>query len=135
VSAKDDERSVRPNTSKTTENAEKIRELIHEDHLHTIHELADTVGINYGVRQKILIENLNMRHIARKFVPRLLTNDQSSWLTTWLLFPTLLNRLAPCGFTLFPKIKMKLKGRYFQIVPDIRRDLQAVLDSISEKDF
>jgi hypothetical protein len=32
VSAEDDERSGRPSTSKTTENVEKLRELIHEDH-------------------------------------------------------------------------------------------------------
>jgi hypothetical protein len=44
----------------------------------TIHELADTVGISYGVCQEILIENLNMRRIAAKFAPRLLTNDKSS---------------------------------------------------------
>jgi hypothetical protein len=31
VSDEDDERSGRPSTSKTTENVEKIRELIHED--------------------------------------------------------------------------------------------------------
>jgi hypothetical protein len=32
--------------------------------------------ISYGVYQEILTENLNMRRIAAKFVPRLLTNDQ-----------------------------------------------------------
>jgi hypothetical protein len=32
VSAEDDERPGRPSTSKITENVEKIRELIHEDH-------------------------------------------------------------------------------------------------------
>jgi histone-lysine N-methyltransferase SETMAR len=32
--------------------------------------------ISYGVCQEILIENLNIRHIAAKFVPHLLTNDQ-----------------------------------------------------------
>jgi hypothetical protein len=42
----------------------------------TIHELTDTVGINFGVCQEILRENLNMRRIAVKFVPRLLTDDQ-----------------------------------------------------------
>jgi hypothetical protein len=56
-------------TSKTAENVEKIRELIHEDHRRTIHELADTVGISYGVYQEILTENLNMCHIARPHVP------------------------------------------------------------------
>jgi hypothetical protein len=32
VSADDDERSGQPSTSKTTENGEKILELIHDDH-------------------------------------------------------------------------------------------------------
>jgi ribosomal protein S25 len=60
VSVQDDEHSGRPSTTKTTENVEKIRELIHEDRHETIHELADTVGISYGVCQEILTENLNM---------------------------------------------------------------------------
>jgi hypothetical protein len=76
MSVEDDERSGRPSTSKTTENVEKIRELIREDRCQTIHELADTIGISYGVCQEILTENLNMCHIAAKFVCRLLTNDQ-----------------------------------------------------------
>jgi histone-lysine N-methyltransferase SETMAR len=41
-----------------------------------MHELADTVWISYKVFQEILTENLNMRRIATKFVPQLLTNDQ-----------------------------------------------------------
>jgi hypothetical protein len=82
VSLEDDECSGRPSTSKTTENVEKIWELIHKDHCWTIHELADTFGISYGVCQEILTENLNMRHTAAKSVPRLLTNNQKqhvSW--------------------------------------------------------
>jgi hypothetical protein len=71
VSAEDDERSG-PCSSKTTENVKKIWELIHKERRRTIHELTDTAGISYGFCQ----ENLNMRHIAMKFVPRLLTNDQ-----------------------------------------------------------
>jgi ribosomal protein S25 len=65
-----------PSTSKTKENVEKVRELIHEDRHRTIYELADTVGISYGVCRDVLPENLNVRHIAAKFVPRRLTNDQ-----------------------------------------------------------
>jgi hypothetical protein len=66
----------RPCTSKMTGNVEKIRELIHKDHHQTTHKLADTDGIRYGVCKEILTENFSMRHIAAKFVPRLLTNDQ-----------------------------------------------------------
>jgi flagellin-specific chaperone FliS len=43
--------------------------------------------------------------------------------------------LAPCNFALFPKLKMKLKGRRFETVSDILKELQAVLDSIKENDL
>jgi hypothetical protein len=52
VSFEDDEPSGQPSIS-TIGNVEKIRELIHEDHHRTIHELTDTIGISYGVRQEI----------------------------------------------------------------------------------
>jgi hypothetical protein len=64
VSAEDDERSGRPSTSKTTENVEKIRELINENSRRTIRELADTAGISCGVSQEILRENLTVRHCS-----------------------------------------------------------------------
>jgi hypothetical protein len=51
VSVEDDESSGQPRTNKTTENAGRIRELIHEDRRQTIHEIAVTAGISYGVRQ------------------------------------------------------------------------------------
>jgi hypothetical protein len=75
VSLEDDECSGRPRTSKTTENVEKIQELIHEDHCQTIHEPTDTTGISYAVCQESLTENLNTHHTATKPVPRLLTID------------------------------------------------------------
>jgi hypothetical protein len=43
--------------------------------------------------------------------------------------------LAPCDFALFPKLKLKLKGRRFETVSDIQRETQAVLGSIKENDF
>jgi hypothetical protein len=43
--------------------------------------------------------------------------------------------LAPCDFTLFPKLKMKLKGQCFETVSNIQRESQAVLDSSKENDF
>jgi hypothetical protein len=64
LSVEDDKRSGQPSTSKTTENVETIRELIHDDCRQTIHELADTTGISYGVCQEILTGHLNMCHTA-----------------------------------------------------------------------
>jgi hypothetical protein len=51
--------SWRASTNKTTENVEKIWDLIHEDCRWTVRELAHTAGISYGVCQ-ILTQNLNM---------------------------------------------------------------------------
>jgi hypothetical protein len=76
VSVEDDKHSGRPSTSKTTENVEKIRELIHEDRRWTIYELADTAGISYGICQ-ILTANFNMHCTAAKCVPRILTMIKS----------------------------------------------------------
>jgi hypothetical protein len=47
-----------------TENVEKIRELINEDCRQTIHELADTIEMSYGVYQAVVIENLSMHRFA-----------------------------------------------------------------------
>jgi hypothetical protein len=69
VSVEDDERSGRPSTSKTTENVEKIQELIHEDHRRTIHELTDTIGISHGVCQEILTENRTYAALPRSLFP------------------------------------------------------------------
>jgi hypothetical protein len=43
--------------------------------------------------------------------------------------------LAPCYFSSFPKLKMKLKRQRLETVSDIQRELQAVLDSIKANDF
>jgi hypothetical protein len=42
--------------------------------------------------------------------------------------------LAPCDFALFPKLKVKQKGRRFETVSDIQSESQTVLDSIQEND-
>ena len=42
--------------------------------------------------------------------------------------------LAACNFFLFPKLKMRLKGRRFQ-TEEIPAELQAVLNTLRENDF
>jgi hypothetical protein len=42
--------------------------------------------------------------------------------------------LGPCDFPLFPKLKMKLKGRRFKL-SNIQRESQAALDSIKGNYF
>ena len=50
--------------------------IIRADQGLTIREVAENVGIAFGTCQKILTEELQMRHVSAKFVPRLLTVEQ-----------------------------------------------------------
>jgi hypothetical protein len=43
--------------------------------------------------------------------------------------------LAPCDFFLFPKMKLKLKGRRLDTIEEIQTKSQRVLDTLTEKDF
>jgi hypothetical protein len=43
--------------------------------------------------------------------------------------------LAPCDFILFPKMKLKLKGRRFDTIKEIQAESQRVLVTLIEKDF
>ena len=42
---------------------------------------------------------------------------------------------APCDFFLFPKMKIKLKGRRFDTVEEIQAESQKVLNTLTQKDF
>jgi histone-lysine N-methyltransferase SETMAR len=43
-----------------------------------MHDVCDRVGLSYGTVQCILADNLDMRRISAKFVPRLLSDDQKA---------------------------------------------------------
>jgi hypothetical protein len=49
--------------------------------------------------------------------------------------PPYYSDLAPCDLFLFPKMKLKPKGRRFDIVKEIQTESQRVLDTRTEKDF
>jgi hypothetical protein len=55
---------------------ESVRQIIREDRRRTIDEVSMLVGISHGTCHKILREDLKMRRVISKFVPRLLSVDQ-----------------------------------------------------------
>ena len=75
TSIDDDERSGLPVSSSTPEMIERVRQIIREGR-RTIDEVSMLVGISYGTYHKMLTEDLKMRHVASKFMPRLLSVDQ-----------------------------------------------------------
>jgi predicted acetyltransferase len=42
---------------------------------------------------------------------------------------------APSDFFLFPKMKLKLKGVWFDSIEEIQAESQKVLDTLTQKDF
>jgi hypothetical protein len=76
TSVDDDERSGRPSTSTPPESIAKVSEANLADRRRNIHDVCGIVGLSSGTVQRILSDDLNMRCIATKLVPRLLSNDQ-----------------------------------------------------------
>ena len=78
MSVNDDEHYGQPSTSTTPENIAKVQKDILADLRQTIHYVCEIVGLSYGTVQRILADNLNMRLISARFVPRLLSDDEKA---------------------------------------------------------
>jgi len=76
-SFEDNPRPGRSSTSHTEETVARVREIIHADRHLTIREVAEEVRIAFSMCQKILTEDLRMRCVTPKFVPRILTAEQN----------------------------------------------------------
>jgi len=60
------------------DHAEKVLAVIHQNHRLTVCEVAEEVGICKSLCHLILTEKLKVRHVAAKFVPRLLMRHSLS---------------------------------------------------------
>ena len=78
MSIDDQPRSSCPSKARTHENVEKIRAIIKEDRRRTMEELVELSGVTWSSVQRILTEDLGMKMVAEKFVPRLLTAEQQN---------------------------------------------------------
>jgi hypothetical protein len=82
-----------------------------------------------------------MHRVTVKFVPRILTADQKHWYVDvcselcQLASNDETPDLVPREFFLLPKMKLKLKGRQFDITEEIQAELQIVLHTLIEKNF
>lgn len=76
TSCEDDSRSGRPSTSTDDDHVARLNSLVRSNRRLTIREMAEELNISFGSCQQILTENLQMRRVAAKFVPRLLTEQQ-----------------------------------------------------------
>lgn len=71
----DEPRPGAPKTAATNENIKKIHDLVLADRRLKVREIAETVGIAEGTVHHILHEELGMRKLSARWVPRLLTPE------------------------------------------------------------
>ena len=72
-------RSGQPNEVTTTELAKKIHKIVLDDRRLKVRELTDIIGISKSVVHRILTENLDMRKLCARWLPRLLTMEQKQY--------------------------------------------------------
>jgi len=75
-SVSDEERSGRPATSRTEENIAKVRQIVRENRRLTVRSIAEQGNIDRETVRKILTEDLDMRKVCVKMVPKELTEEQ-----------------------------------------------------------
>ncbi|UYV78250.1 hypothetical protein LAZ67_16000683 [Cordylochernes scorpioides] len=72
----DEERAGRPSTSSTDEKINEVKKMILANRRITVREVAEDLNISIGSCHSIFINDLGMRRVAAKFVPKLLNCDQ-----------------------------------------------------------
>ena len=72
----DDHRSGRPSTSRADENVERVRQTVRSNRRLTVRMTAGELGMNSEKVWSIITEDLGMRKICTKMVPRLLNEGQ-----------------------------------------------------------
>lgn len=76
TSTEDEHREGRPSTSLTEENVKKVEEVVLEDRRVTIRHVAEVTGLSYGSIQRILANELHMRKVSARWVPKMLNDEQ-----------------------------------------------------------
>ncbi len=69
----------RPRSGRCRLHIEKIDQQLQQDRRQSVRELAVTTGVPRATVQRILRRDLNLRHVAAKFIPRILTDEQKAF--------------------------------------------------------
>ncbi|GFX59504.1 protein GVQW3 [Trichonephila clavipes] len=72
----DEPRSGRPTTDRTEENVDRVREILRTNHRLIIQQIADTLHMSTFVVHGIVTEDLQMRKVCVKLVPKVLMQDK-----------------------------------------------------------
>jgi len=76
-SVTDEERSGRPATSRTEDNIANVHHIVRGNHRLTVRSITELVNIDRETVRKILTEDLDMRKVCAKMVPKELNEEQN----------------------------------------------------------
>jgi len=82
-SIKDEPRSGRSSTSKTDKNVEKLRALVRSDRRPTVRMIPSELNLNHTTVHQILTQELTMRKLCAKIVPKNLTIGRTCVFIFW----------------------------------------------------
>jgi len=87
----DEPRMGRLSTSKTDDNVERVRSLVRSDRRLTVRMISNELNLNRFTIHQILTQDLDMRKVCTKMVPKNLTTEQkANWKMCFLIFWTAL---------------------------------------------
>jgi hypothetical protein len=138
TSVESEPRSGRPSTCRNDQVIAKVNAVVMRDRRLTIREIAEEVGLSTFSAHSIVTEDLAMKRVSAKFVPKLLTAERTFLAknqTPVLQQAPYSPDMAPCDFWLFRKLKRPLKGTRFQTREDIMAATTAELNSIPKEAF
>ncbi|GFY26438.1 HTH_48 domain-containing protein [Trichonephila clavipes] len=78
-SIEDESRNGRPSVSKTTENVVRVRDLAYLDRRLAVRMIGEELNLNHTTVHQILTNELKMRKICAKMVPKTLSQLTVSW--------------------------------------------------------
>nr|CAH7718685.1 unnamed protein product [Callosobruchus chinensis] len=132
-SVEDDSREGAPSTSRTAQNVDRLRVRVLGDRRVSLRMLEDELGINKETIRQMLHEDLGMRKLCAKMVPKVLTVEQKELRLS--ISPPYSPDLAPSDFYLFPQLKSYLKGNRYDGVEEVQRVTTRVLRDLSSGGF
>jgi len=137
-SVEDEQCAGRPSTARTENNVARVKVVLDRDRRLQVRLIAEEVGLPKTDVHRIITEDLHMRKIWEKLVPK---NVSDVWeflaqnnITT-LPHPPYSPDLALCNFFIFPKLKPHLKGHHFGTVENVQAAATRALNNISSEDF
>ncbi|XP_033213770.1 protein GVQW3-like [Belonocnema kinseyi] len=134
----DEQLSERPITARTDANVERVQKLLDTDHRLGIRQIADTLDISTFAVHGIITQDLAMRKVCAKLIPKVLTQEQKDLrvLRCQELFELIESPyLAPCDFFLFLRLKQDLKGHRWGTLDNVKAHVTSFLKAIPAEEF